>query len=105
VAVTIKVPTIFRPQVEGRPLLEVDEVDGDDRRTIRDVLDEVDRRYPGFKGRIVADDGSLRRFVNLYVNGEDVRYLGVLETEVADGDQVAILPAVAGGQRRTMSCF
>ena len=66
--------------------------------TVRTLLDDLDQRYPGFKGRIVDGEGGLHRFVNLYVNDEDVRYLSSLDTAVADGDTVSILPAVAGGQ-------
>jgi MoaD family protein len=93
-SVRVKVPTILRGTVGGEPVVSVD-VDGG--RSLREVLDDLERRYPGFASSIVAEDGGLHRFVNLYVNGEDVRYLGSLETEVSDGDTVAILPAVAGG--------
>jgi sulfur-carrier protein len=89
--VTVKIPTIFRPQVGGSPIVEAE------GETLRDLLEHLDRAYPGIKGRIVADDGRVHRFVNLYVNDEDVRYLGALETKVEDGDTVSILPAVAGG--------
>ena len=60
-------------------------------------LHDLERRYPGITGRILTDEGRLHRFVNLYVNDEDVRYLGSLETQVGEGDTVSILPAVAGG--------
>jgi molybdopterin converting factor small subunit len=66
-------------------------------RTVGDVLHDLDSRYPGFAGSILAADGRLQRFVNLYVNDEDVRYMGALEAEVREGDTVSILPAVAGG--------
>jgi len=89
--VTVKIPTIFRPEVGGRPNVEAD------GRTLRDVLEDLDRRYPELKGRIFSEDGGLRRFVNLYVNDEDVRYLAWLDTRVEEGDTVSILPAVAGG--------
>jgi MoaD family protein len=91
--VLVKVPTILRPQTGGER-----EVEGSGT-TVRDLLGDLDRRYPGLSGHIVADDGTLHRFVNLYVNGEDVRYLGSLETPVEEGDTVSILPAVAGGGR------
>lgn len=67
--------------------------------TLRELLQDLERRYPGFGGSIVTADGALHRFINLYVNDEDVRYLGSLETAVKDGDTVSILPAVAGGER------
>jgi len=94
--VRVKIPTLMRSHVNGAAVVEAS---GD--ATLRDVLDDLDRRYPGLKGSIVADDGGLRRFVNLYVNDEDVRYLGALEAEVREGDTVSILPAVAGGSMRT----
>jgi MoaD family protein len=94
-SVRVKVPTILRGAVGGEPVVSV-EVDGGGR-SLREVLDDLEHRYPGFASSIVGEDGGLHRFVNLYVNGEDVRYLGLLETEVSDGDTVAILPAVAGG--------
>ena len=90
-AVRVKIPTILRPQVGG-----VAEVQGTGE-TVRDLLGDLERRYPGVTDRIVGDDGRLHRFVNLYVNDEDVRYLRSLDTEVREGDTVSILPAVAGG--------
>ena len=89
--VTVKVPTILRTHTggEGR-------IDGEGA-TVREVLDDLEERYPGIRARLVTDEGALHRFVNVYVNDEDVRYLGALETEVRDGDVVSILPAVAGG--------
>lgn len=89
--VEVKVPTILRPQTGGEGVVTGR---GD---TVREVLDDLDARYPGFKARLVTDQGSLHRFVNVYVNDEDVRYLGAMETEVRDGDTISILPAVAGG--------
>jgi molybdopterin synthase sulfur carrier subunit len=91
VPVTVKIPTIFRAQVGGRPVVE------GRGQTLRDLIEDLDARYPGLKQTLVTADGGLHRFVNLYVNDEDVRYLGSLETKVSDGDTVAILPAVAGG--------
>ena len=89
--VTVRIPTIFRADVGGRPNVEAS------GRTLRDLLDDLEGRYPGLRARIVDEEGGLRRFVNLYVNEEDVRYLSSLDTEVAEGDTVSILPAVAGG--------
>jgi sulfur-carrier protein len=89
--VRVKVPTIMRNEVGGEPIVE------GSGSTLRDLLEDLDRKYPGFKQRIVTDDGGIHRFVNLYVNDEDVRYLGSLDTAVAEGDTVSILPAVAGG--------
>ena len=65
--------------------------------TLRELITNVDKRHPGFAGQLLERDGAQRRFVNIYVNDEDVRYLGSLETDIGEGDTVAILPAVAGG--------
>jgi MoaD family protein len=91
-SVEVKIPTILRPHTGGEARLS------GDGSTLRDVLTDLDSRHPGLWKRIVTDEGSLHRFVNVYVNDEDVRYLGALETEVKDGDVVSILPAVAGGR-------
>ena len=89
--VLIKLPTILRKHAGGEP--RVDAAGG----TLRELLTDLESRYPGITKNVVTDDGGLHRFVNVYVNDEDVRYLGSLETEVKDGDTVSILPAVAGG--------
>ncbi len=91
-SVEVKIPTILRQHTGGEARLT------GEGSTLRDVLADLDARHPGLLARVVADDGSLHRFVNVYVNEEDVRYLGALETEVGDGDVVSILPAVAGGR-------
>jgi MoaD family protein len=89
--VTVKLPTILRGHAGGQP--QVEATGG----TLRDLLGDLEQRFPGITQRIVTEDGGLHRFVNVYVNDEDVRYLGSLETEISDGDTVSILPAVAGG--------
>ena len=89
--VRVKLPTILRPRAGGEAA-----VDGTGS-TLRDVLRDLESRYPGLTAGVVSDDGGLHRFVNVYVNDEDVRFLGGLETTVDDGDDVTILPAVAGG--------
>jgi len=91
-AVEVRIPTILRKHTGGEKAVTAD---GD---TVRDLLGDLDRRYPGIAGSLLTGDGALHRFVNVYVNDEDVRYLGSLETEVRDGDTVSILPAVAGGR-------
>ena len=65
--------------------------------TLREVLADLEERFPGIASRLYDDDGKLRRFVNLYVNDEDARYLNGEDTTVRDGDQVSIIPAIAGG--------
>jgi MoaD family protein len=67
--------------------------------TVGALLDDLDGRYPGFRKQISGEDGQLHRFVNIYLNDEDIRYLQALETPVADGDVISILPALAGGTR------
>lgn len=66
---------------------------------LRDVLQDLADKYPGLRDQFFSNNGDLHRFVNVYVNDEDVRYLGKLDTKVSEGDVVAILPAVAGGSR------
>jgi sulfur-carrier protein len=89
--VKVKIPTMMREQSGGEPVVE------GGGQTVREVLSDIEARYPGLTSRIVTSDGTLHRFVNLYVNDEDVRYLGSLETAVAEGDTISVLPAVAGG--------
>jgi len=91
-SVTVKIPTQLRNVTGGEAETTVEEAG-----TVGDVLDGLYHRYDGLRDRI-AEDGDLRRFVNVYVGGEDIRFLDGLETTVEDGDEVTILPAVAGGQ-------
>ncbi len=90
-AVTVKIPTQLRSVTGGEAEAEVE-----DAATVGEVLDGLYDRYDGLRDRI-AVDGDLRRFVNVYVGGEDIRFLDYLDTSVEDGDEVTILPAVAGG--------
>ncbi len=89
-AVTVKIPTQLRAATDGDSTANVDGA------TVGEVLDSLYERYAELRSRI-AEDGGLRRFVNVYVGGEDIRFLDGLETPVSDGDEVTILPAVAGG--------
>lgn len=89
--VQIKLPTILRPHVGGQASVE------GKGSTLRELLDDLEGRYPGLTRNLMNEDGDLHRFVNVYVNDEDVRYMGSLETELRNGDVVSILPAVAGG--------
>jgi MoaD family protein len=89
-AVTVAIPTQLRAVTGGDAEAQVG------GGTVGEVLDALFDRYEDLRDRI-CEDGSLRRFVNVYVGGEDIRFLAGLETEVADGDQIKILPAVAGG--------
>ncbi len=91
--ITVRVPTILRPLTGGQKHVE------GSGATLRELLADLDSRHDGLSDRVVSD-GALRRFVNVYVNDEDVRFTGGLDTAVADGDEVTILPAVAGGGGR-----
>jgi MoaD family protein len=89
--ISVKLPTLLRERAGGRPEVQ------SDGATLGQLLGTLEERYPGLTTGLLEDDGTLRRHVNVYVNGEDVRYTGALETELSDGDTVSILPAVAGG--------
>ncbi len=89
--VEVRIPTMLRPAVGGAATVPAEGA------TVGEVVDELIARYPGLADQVVTGDGSLHRFVNIYVNDDDIRYLAKLETKVAQGDTVSILPAVAGG--------
>ncbi|QDP95789.1 MoaD/ThiS family protein [Microlunatus elymi] len=89
-AVEVKIPTILRTYTDGQKTVN------STGSTLAEVIDDVDSRHPGLKDRIVESAG-LRRFVNVYVNDEDVRFSGGLSAPIADDDVVVVLPAVAGG--------
>ncbi|MCP2252404.1 MoaD family protein [Prauserella aidingensis] len=91
-AVTVSIPTILRTHTGGEKSVEAS------GKTVAQVIDDIESRHGGLKDRLVKDE-KLHRFVNVYVNDEDVRFAGGLEAEVTDGDTVTILPAVAGGMR------
>ena len=90
-AVTIRIPTTLRPLSGGNSTVEVQGA------TLGEVLANLETAHPGFKDRLFDDQGALRRFVNLFVADDDVRYLQGLDTPVPDGETVSIIPAVAGG--------
>lgn len=90
--VVVRVPTILRTYTGGAA-----EVTVVDAATLAEVLDELDRQAPGIKGRILDDAGALRRFVNVYVGDEDVRFADGLKTVTPGGTHISIIPAVAGG--------
>jgi MoaD family protein len=90
-SVRVRIPTPLRAATDGTSevTLEASDVTG--------VISELETRYPGIKGRLRDENGALRRFVNLYVNGEDVRFKNGLDTSLSAGDELSIVPAVAGG--------
>ena len=91
-SIQVKIPTVLRKHTDGNAV--VDATGG----TIRELIEDVGGRFPEFKDQVVGTDGQLHRFINVYANDEDVRYLDGLDTSVKDGDTVSILPAVAGGE-------
>ena len=92
-AIEVRIPTILRTYTGG------DKAVSGAGATLTALLDDLDSRHTGLRGRLVTDEGALHRFVNVYVNDEDVRFLGGLDTKLTDGDSVTVLPAVAGGSR------
>ncbi len=92
-AIEVRIPTILRSYTGGEKAVTGS---GD---TLTALLDDLDSRHSGLRGRLVTEQGGLHRFVNVYVNDEDVRFLGGLQTKLSDGDSVTVLPAVAGGSR------
>ncbi|HZU73819.1 MAG TPA: ubiquitin-like small modifier protein 1 [Acidimicrobiales bacterium] len=91
--VEVRLPTVLRPHAGGRSTAEAQGA------TIGEVLQDLVTQFPGMAGQLITEEGALHRFVNVYVNDDDVRYLDQLDTKVADSDVVSILPAVAGGAR------
>jgi len=90
-AVTVRIPTTLRPLSGGASTVEVD------AGSLSDVIKALDAAHPGFADRLLDEQGNLRRFVNVFVDDDDVRYLDGLGTTVPDGQTVSIIPAVAGG--------
>jgi sulfur-carrier protein len=93
VAVEVRIPTVFRRFTANQAVVEVD------GGTIAEVIEQLEARHPGLKDQMMTETGELHRFVNVYVNDEDARYLEQLETKVAEGDTVSLIPSVAGGSR------
>jgi molybdopterin synthase sulfur carrier subunit len=90
-AVEIKLPTVLRVHADGQATVSVDAA------TVGEVFTTLVERYPGLRGNLLDDSGSLHKFVNVYKDDDDIRYLEGLDTKLADGDVLSILPAVAGG--------
>ena len=90
-SVSVRLPTVLRPHANGEARV------GASGTTVGEVVKDLVAQFPGISPNLLADDGSLHRFVNVYVNDEDVRYLDKMDTAVSDGDELSILPAVAGG--------
>ena len=89
-SIEVRIPTILRPYTAGAKAVE------GEGSTLAQLIDDLETRHPGLRDRLV-EDAALRRFVNVYLNDEDVRFLGGIDAPVSDGDTVTVLPAVAGG--------
>ena len=90
-AITVRIPTPLRRVTDGQ-----DKVDTSGA-TLREIIDSMESQFPGIKERLCDENGDLRHFVNVYVNGEDVRFLEGIDSATGDGDEISIVPAVAGG--------
>ena len=91
--VEVRLPTVLRPLAAGQSTVRANGA------TVGEVFDDLVRQFPNLAGRVVTEDGSLHKFVNVYKNDDDVRYLDKLDTKVSDDDVISVLPAVAGGAR------
>lgn len=89
-AANVRIPTPLRSHTDGKDVVSAD------GGTIAEVLDDLDKNYPGIKAKLV-DDKGVRRFVNIYIGDEDIRFMDKIETAVKDGDEISIVPAIAGG--------
>lgn len=89
--VKVRIPTILRTYTDGKSEVSAD------GSTLSEVIENLDSSYPGIKGRVLDEQGALRRFVNVYVGNDDVRFIEGLDTPTPDGAQVSVIPAVAGG--------
>jgi molybdopterin converting factor small subunit len=90
-AVEVKLPTLLRAHADGAASVDAD------GSTVGEIFQDLTARFPGLAGNLVDEEGNLHRFVNVYKDDDDIRYLDGLDTKVADGDVISILPAVAGG--------
>jgi molybdopterin synthase sulfur carrier subunit len=92
-AVRVRIPTPLRSLTKGAADVQVK------ADTVTDLIEDLERQYPGLRDRLVEENGELRRFINIYVNQEDIRFLQGEKTALKEGDEVVIVPAIAGGQR------
>jgi sulfur-carrier protein len=90
-SVRVNLPTVLRPHAGGMKTVQAD------GSTVGEVLRQLEQQYPGLSGQVIGADGHLHKFVNVYLNDDDVRYLSSLDTAVGPSDELSILPAVAGG--------
>ena len=90
-SVSVRIPTILRPYTGGAPEVTTE------GSSLTEVIDALEAAHPGLRARVLDDDGAIRRFVNVYVNDDDVRFAEGLATATPDGTSISIIPAVAGG--------
>jgi molybdopterin synthase sulfur carrier subunit len=90
-SVTVRVPTPLQRVAGGAKNVKAD------GGSVNAVIEDLERQFPGMKDKLCEDDGTLRRFINIYVNGEDIRYAQGQDTQIKDGDELSIIPAVSGG--------
>ena len=90
-ATTVRIPTPLRRLTNGQDKLEIESAN------VSEMIDSMESEFPGFKERLLDENGELRYFVNIYLNGEDVRFLEGVATPITSGDEISIVPAVAGG--------
>ena len=90
-AVSVRIPTPLRKFTDGKGEVEVQGT------TVTEVVESLEANFPGIKEKLCDETGKLRKFLNIYLNDEDIRFMDALETEVRDGDSLALIPAIAGG--------
>jgi molybdopterin synthase sulfur carrier subunit len=90
-SIVVRIPTPLRKMTNGQAKVEVDST------VLGELVEKLNSEFPGLKDRLVDEEGELRYFVNIYLNGEDVRFMDGLKTATSDGDEISIVPAVAGG--------
>jgi len=98
VAVSVRIPVLLRAVTGGAGEVSAE------GRTVAELIDNLEARYPGIKARLYDEEGQLRRFINIYVNAEDIRFLRGADTPLKDGDEVSIVPAIAGGLAPVRRC-
>lgn len=92
-SIAIRLPTVLRPAAGGQATVDADGA------TVGEVFDDLIRQQPGLKSQLLTDEGQLHRHLNVFLNDDDIRYLGKLDAKVTDGDTLTLMPAVAGGAR------
>jgi molybdopterin synthase sulfur carrier subunit len=91
-SIKIRIPTPLQNLTQNKPEVEIEAAGN-----IKELIDKLEEKYPGIKGRLCDESGALRRFINFFVNDEDIRFLEGINTKLKDGDEVSIVPAIAGG--------